>query len=221
MYGLPLQTYTVAILISIARALPSIAYEKSSVGDPFSSLSVQHRSFFVLGLTPGCHLYCGNIDSNKIYKPYVFLEGFGDACKNKHPFIVRSYGEAQHMLIVVDRYGRRVRVQPALSRYRVPSGINETDAIIHWVDPRNRLQQFYSDPVDEGFTIAGFYYFKSRVLVYALSHYGVRFYDLRLHTKKNFITPYLELLAEPDLQLVLPHMLRLYGQGFTSDSITM
>ncbi|KAL6739877.1 hypothetical protein Aduo_013276 [Ancylostoma duodenale] len=129
-----------------------------------------------------------------------------------------KYGDAQHLLIVVDRYGRRVRVQPALSRYRIPSGNNQTDAVVHWVDPRNRLQQFYSDPVNEAFTIAGFYYFKSRVLVYALSHYAVRFYDLRLHTTKNFITPYLELLADADLQLVLPHRLRLYGQGFTSDS---
>ncbi|KAK5971063.1 hypothetical protein GCK32_019241 [Trichostrongylus colubriformis] len=38
-----------------------------------------------------------------------------------------------------------------------------------------------------------------------MSHYAVRFYDLRIHVGNNYITPYLDLLAEPSLKYVFPH----------------
>ncbi|KAK6748424.1 hypothetical protein RB195_001198 [Necator americanus] len=188
--------------------------------DPFSCFQHLKQDSMVLGLTPECFLYYGNVKAGKRYESTAFLERFGDACRKKHAFIVRSYGEAQHMLVVVDRYGRRVRVQPALSKDLItpPSSYNKTDVVIHFVDPRNRLEQFYSDTVDRGFVIAGFYYFKYRVLVFALSHYAVRFYDLRLHIGKKYITPHLELLSEPDLQLILPRDFKVFEGGVTSDS---
>ncbi|XGW28818.1 hypothetical protein V3C99_008538 [Haemonchus contortus] len=212
MVGLLVVSLTVQVSLALTAA-PTTSISIGDLGECFAkdeqvnSTTSNSTYLMAFGITNNCYVYYGLV--TEFWDIEKDLPGGDDKkCKDKEVFRVRTYGETQELIIVVDRFGRRVRVQPALSKKPFLHR-NETNGTLwsvwHYVNTSNRLGQFYSDSVDRGFVIAGFYYFKSRVLVYAVSHYAVRFYDLRLHIGNNYITPYLDLVSEPPLRCLFPH----------------
>ncbi|KAK6060947.1 hypothetical protein COOONC_01388 [Cooperia oncophora] len=76
------------------------------------------------------------------------IEGGGEECRDKKIFRIRSYGDTQDLVILVDRFGQRVRVQPALSKKPRYNSNDTGGTVWHYVNTRNRLEHFYSDSVD-------------------------------------------------------------------------
>ncbi|WKY05699.1 hypothetical protein Q1695_006137 [Nippostrongylus brasiliensis] len=199
-----------AMIVNTIQSSPPYVFTTGDVLRCFRMYNNISNSMLAVGITPNCYLFYGSLRnirsprsrSLELHSP----PGLETACKDKQAYIVRSYGDAQMMMIVVDRFGRRVRVQPALSKRPKYTKDQTGHLIYHYVNPKNRLGQFYSGNVDLGFTIGGFFYHRFRVLVYAVSHYVVRLYELRLEIGHNFITPYLKPLATPLPSLALPSM---------------
>uniref|UniRef100_A0A158P9C3 Ankyrin repeat and fibronectin type-III domain-containing protein 1 n=1 Tax=Angiostrongylus cantonensis TaxID=6313 RepID=A0A158P9C3_ANGCA len=108
------------------------------------------NGIMVMGLTQNCYVFYGIMPDVHNLSDYRILDLKSDsatACREKQVFLVRAFGDEQTMIILVDRFGKKVRVQSAF-----------------------------------------------------------RFYDLRIHARRSYITLYLEFLSQPDLQLILPRM---------------
>ncbi|KAK5971640.1 hypothetical protein GCK32_012457, partial [Trichostrongylus colubriformis] len=145
----------------------------------------------VIGITPDCFVYYGwlhdivNPNAEAKHLRTTRQEDLSGQCADFYPFIIRTEGKKEQLIIGVKRAGRRMLVQSLGKKDLV---VLESDkGVLVWseINPKSKHEQFLSNEFPPDFTFDTFKNLLYRIFLLGRSSKGARILELKVFMDDN------------------------------------